>query len=144
MQQIDENELDRTFSNIIFLIYRNKCIWHNHPISDVPCGGWLETSHLISRANKYYRWDLNNAVPMCKNHHLWWHGRFKGRQSLLDSAVELAVTHVSLSNFMITNKRTSHQYKPDVEALREFLLEHAQEAIEKGTAPFPSLYGKLD
>lgn len=137
-----EDDLDNIFTKIIFLIYRNKCIWSND--FQVPCGGILETSHLIGRGNKYFRWDMNNAVIMCSNHHHFWHGKYKMEFSLEDASKKLQETHPELMNFLILNNNSKHQYKPDIEALKAFLLKNRNEAIEKGKAPFPSLYGKFD
>lgn len=142
MEKINEDELDNIFSKIIFLIYRNKCIWHDC-VNGVPCGGYLETSHLIPRGDKYFKWDMNNAVVMCSNHHKFWHGTYSTEFSQSDASELLNKTHPELIDFLITNKNRMHQYKPDISAIKAFLLDNKNEAIEKGKAPFPSLYGKF-
>ena len=138
-----EDELDNIFSKIIFLIYRNKCIWKD-TMCEVECGGHLETSHLIPRGDRYFRWDMNNAVVMCSNHHKFWHGTYSSQFSQSDASELLNETHPELIDFMITNKNRMHQYKPDLDAIKTFLLDNKNEAIEKGKAPFPSYYGKFD
>lgn len=141
MQKINEDELDNIFTKIIFLIYRNKCIWNGEII---PCGGHLETSHLIGRKDKYFRWDMNNAVVMCSNHHKFWHGTYSREFTQSDASELLNKTHPQLVDFLIMNKNKLHQYKPDIDAIKTFLLDNKTEAIEKGIAPFPSYYGKFN
>lgn len=140
MQKINEDELDDIFTKIIFLIYRNTCIW-NKEHDPIKCGGVLETSHLIPRSDKYFRWDMNNAVVMCRNHHRFWHGTYSMEYSQEDARKLLMATHPVLMNFLIDNYRSRHQYKPDIDAIKTFLLDNRNVAIEKGVAPFPTYYG---
>lgn len=143
MTKINEDELDSIFTNIIFLIYRNTCAFKHLP-HEVPCGGGLETSHLISRKDKYFRWDLNNALVMCNNHHRYWHGTYKMKFSQQNAFNDLCLHYPRLANFVIENKGKTHMFKPDLEAIVNYLKENANDAINAGKAPFVSLYGKLD
>jgi hypothetical protein len=45
---------------------------------------------------------------------------------------------------MLDNKTSKHMFKPDKDAIKEFLVKHQNEAIEQMLPPFPSLYGKFD
>lgn len=38
----------------------------------VKCGGVLQCAHIIGRANRRLRWDLNNALCLCSGHHSYY------------------------------------------------------------------------
>jgi hypothetical protein len=54
------NKADKMFSKII--LSQGKCL---------KCGRteFLDTAHIIPRENIATRWDLTNAIPLCKKHH---------------------------------------------------------------------------
>lgn len=138
-----DDGLNKMFSNIIFLIYRNKCIWEGE-LCDVTCKGNLQTSHLIPRRDHYFAWDMNNAVVMCDQHHKWWHGTLSASRSQDEAYQFLLRTHPKLVNFMIDNKHSKHMFKPNLDDIRAFLIQNSNEAIKKGYPYFPSLYGNFN
>jgi hypothetical protein len=34
-------------------------------------GEYLDCHHIIPRENKDFRWDIDNGILLCKNHHKW-------------------------------------------------------------------------
>lgn len=131
-----EDDLDSLYANIIHLIYKGKCVWDG--CNDIQCDGSLNAINIISKKNKYFRWDLNNAILLCEAHAKWWSDNRQEPYQLLHQ------THPEVGEFHLVNQSTEISTPIDLGALAAFLSENSTEAIKKGNAPFPSLHGRFD
>lgn len=50
---------------------------------DFACSGYLSCAHLIPRNYRPVRWHLENAVPMCAGHHLWFDRNLVHRELMI-------------------------------------------------------------
>lgn len=70
--------LDQLFREIIYMKYNKECQLAGK--DSTQCSGRIECAHIISRGKYRLRWDVKNAICLCKAHHfnytvreyLWW------------------------------------------------------------------------
>lgn len=132
-----ERELDIIYRDVIQLIYKNKCVFE-HNCQDLDCGGALSVINVISRKNKFFRWDLNNGILLCEAHAKWW------SDNRLEPYKLLHQTLPEVAEFHLINQSTIPTLPLDLGAIGAFLSEASIEAIKKGSAPFPSIHGRFD
>jgi len=58
---------DTLFGKIFHTYYATQCIVSIYAPDQ--CSGRIEMAHLIPRQNYLWRWDLQNVIPLCSNHH---------------------------------------------------------------------------
>lgn len=136
MASLIEDDLDSVYRNLIFLTYNNKCLFEQHPT--IECNGELRVANVMTKKNKYFRWDLNNGLLLCESHAKYWSDGGREPYQFLNLIAP------DLIDFNLLNRSTIFDFKPDLEALKSFLCEIKNEAIQKGSSPFPTLYGKFD
>lgn len=134
METNEEEDLDKTFQEIIFLIYRNRCIWHTN--NEKKCEGRLRILNLIP-GNSLFRWDMNSNVCVCEKHKEWYESGEKQPYELLFQTLP------SVANFCLINQDDRRVIEHQINDFKAFLLDNFKDAVRKKKAPFPSLYGRF-
>jgi len=63
-------QCDRVFGLIYHSVHtKNFCVVGRYEPKADPCSGYIEMAHLIPKENYLWRWNLDNVIDACSNHH---------------------------------------------------------------------------
>ena len=119
--RIKRNKLDIAFSQLVRTRANWKCLKCGGDFSD----GGLDCCHIMGRRSVGLRWHPDNAIAMCRGHHMWFTERpFDFRDFCVEHFGEERVAELRLVSNQVV------KWSPKV---REEIFKHMKEQLKAGT-----------